>query len=82
MLKGQLLSNWYPMRWIMLILGIVLGYNYLVHGAAFSGLLSILILFQAITNTGCVLGRCTPDIPQYSNPDASPEDVTFEEIKN
>lgn len=80
-LKEQLLSNWYPMRWIMLIVGIVLGYNYLVNGATISGLLSLLILFQAVTNTGCLLGRCSPSVDQKPETGSNLENVTFEEIK-
>lgn len=81
MLKEQLFSNWYPMRWFMLILGLVLGYNYLANDAAISGLLSLIILFQAIANTGCVLGHCTPAVHPESNAGSGLEDVTFDEIK-
>lgn len=80
-LKEQLLSNWYPMRWFMLIVGIVLGYNYLVNGAAISGLLSLIILFQAVTNTGCLLGHCSPSVDYQAKTDSDLDDVTFEEIK-
>ncbi|MDZ7718432.1 MAG: hypothetical protein U5K72_06390 [Balneolaceae bacterium] len=80
-IKEQIFSNWYPMRWAMLILGLVLGYNYLANGAAISGLLSLLILFQTVTNTGCLLGRCKPAVSHQTNSSANVEDVTFEEIK-
>jgi hypothetical protein len=81
MVKEQLFPNWYPMRWFMLILGVVLGYSYLVSGPAISGLLSLLILFQAVTNTGCLLGHCTPAVNHQTKPDLNLDDVTFEEIK-
>lgn len=81
MLKEQLFSNWYPMRWFMLILGLVLGINYLAGGAAFSGLISLVILFQTITNTGCLLGHCTPAVNHQHNANSSLDDVTFKEIK-
>lgn len=80
-LKEQLFSNWYPMRWFMLILGLVLGYNYLVNNAVISGLFSLLILFQALTNTGCLLGHCTPAINHQTKTDLNLDNVTFEEIK-
>ncbi len=81
MLKEQLFSNWYPMRWFMLIVGMVLGYNYLANGAAISGLLSLVILFQALTNTGCLLGHCTTPVDNTTHTDSDLENVTFEEIK-
>lgn len=82
MLKEQLFSNWYPMRWFMLILGMVLAYNFLVHDAAISGLLSLIILFQTLTNTGCLLGRCTTPANNITDTDSDLENITFEEIKN
>ncbi|WP_234570577.1 hypothetical protein [Rhodohalobacter sp. 614A] len=81
MLKEQLFSNWYPMRWFMLILGFVLGYNFLASGSSISGLLSLVILFQALTNTGCLLGHCTPAVHHQTKSDLNLDDVTFEEIK-
>lgn len=81
MLKEQLFSNWYPVRWFMLILGFVLGYNFLASGSSISGLLSLVILFQAITNTGCLLGHCTPAVHHQTKSDLNLDDVTFEEIK-
>lgn len=81
MMKEQLFSNWYPMRWVMLILGLVLGYSYLASGSAISGLLSLVILFQALTNTGCLLGQCKPVDQHQAKTNSGMEDVTFEEIK-
>lgn len=81
MLKEQLFSNWHPMRWVFLVVALMLGYNYLVHGAAVSGVLSLFLLFQSVTNSGCLLGQCTPDL-NPKEADNEVDDVTFEEIKN
>lgn len=81
MMKEQLFSNWYPMRWAMLIVGLVLGYNYLVNGATVSGLISLVILFQAITNSGCLLGQCKPSVDHQNDTHSGMEEITFEEIK-
>lgn len=81
MIKEQLFSNWYPLRWVMLVAGLFFGYNYLTNGTAISGLISMIILFQALTNTGCLLGYCSPGSHHQTKPDSIPQDVTFEEIK-
>lgn len=80
-MKEQIFSNWYPMRWIVLTLGLILGYNYLAHSAAIYGILSLILLFQAVTNTGCLLGYCSPSLHQSPDTDSGLDDVTFEEIK-
>lgn len=81
MIKEQLFSNWYPLRWFMLIAGLLLGYHYLANDTVISGLLSLIVLFQALTNTGCLLGYCSPGSYHQTQSDSPPEDVTFEEIK-
>lgn len=77
-LTEQLFTNWHPMRWIALIFGIALGYNWFVHNASLSGALSIFFLFQAVTNTGCLAGQCAP---RTVAADDRIEDVEYEEIK-
>jgi len=67
------------MRWVALIFGLVLGYNWLAHSASVSGVLSIFFLFQAVTNTGCIAGQCAP---RAADADDQIEDVEFEEVKN
>ncbi len=77
-LSDQLFTNWHPMRWVALAFGLVLGYNWLMHSASLSGVLSIFFLFQAVTNTGCMAGQCAPRaVPS----DDAVEDVEYEEIK-
>jgi hypothetical protein len=77
-LSNQLFTNWHPMRWIALVIGILLGYNWLVNSVSFSGALSVFFLFQAITNTGCLAGQCAPETAVVEN---QIEDVDYEEIK-
>lgn len=77
-LTQQLFTGWHPMRWVTLIFGLVLGYNWLVYNAPVSGALSIFFLFQAVTNTGCMAGQCTPKTVALNH---EVEDVEFEEIK-
>lgn len=78
-LTNQIFTNWHPMRWAALAFGLVLGYNWLTHGAAFSGALSVFFLFQAVTNTGCMVGQCAPAI---AGTEDQAEDVEYEEVKN
>ena len=51
-------SDWHPMRWIILILGLILAVNWLVNNAPISGIISVFLLYQAVTNTGCIAGLC------------------------
>jgi len=66
------------MRWVALAFGLVLGYNWLMHSASLSGVLSIFFLFQAVTNTGCLAGQCAPRAIASDKPI---EDVEYEEVK-
>jgi len=65
-LTYRLRNNWHTMRWIVLIVGLVL----MVQSVRYSDLLSAVLggffLFQAITNTGCLLGQgqCGVSIPE------------------
>ena len=77
-LTEQLFSNWHPMRWVALLFGLALGYNWLIHNASLSGALSIFFLFQAVTNTGCMAGQCAPRAAASDEPI---ENVEYEEIK-
>ncbi|TVQ05079.1 MAG: hypothetical protein EA359_04215 [Balneolaceae bacterium] len=80
-MKEQLFTDWHPMRWVALIFGIGLGLNWLINTAPLSGFLSLFFLFQAITNTGCLAGRCAPELQSRGDSDISIDDIEFEEIK-
>lgn len=56
--KQRLLKNWHPMRFIALGLGIFLAYGGFSSSEPALGLLSLFFLFQAATNTGCMVGHC------------------------
>jgi len=79
-IKEQLFNNWTPMRWFMLIFGLILGHNYIVYNANVSGILAVLILYQTLNNSGCFLGNCKT----YNNSDRENttdiKTVTYEEI--
>lgn len=81
-IKEQLFTNWHPMRWVALIFGVGLFYNWLVNTAPVSGFLALFFLFQAITNTGCVAGQCATPAYQAVDDTEPARSVEFEEIKN
>ncbi len=76
--KQNLLTNWHPMRWVALGIAVILGFNWLINAAPVSGFIALFFLFQAVTNTGCLVGQCAPSANQFNNED---EEITFEEIK-
>lgn len=59
-IRRQLLTNWHPMRWLALAIGLFLGYNWLAESSPVLGFMSLFFLFQAVTNTGCLAGQCAP----------------------
>lgn len=78
--KNQLLTNWHTMRWVALGMGLFLGINWLMNSAPISGFLSMFFLYQAITNTGCLAGQCTPVYEKVVEDDRS-EFTDYKEIK-
>jgi hypothetical protein len=78
-MKQQLFTNWHPMRWIALVLGLALGLIWLANNAPVSGFLSLFLLFQAITNTGCIAGQCTPGMKNDYDKER-PGETEYEEI--
>lgn len=70
------------MRWLLLGLSAILGYNYLVYGASISGVLALFIGFQAITNTGCLMGQCAPAKGSHNPSGFDESEVVFEEVKD
>ncbi|GAB3832444.1 hypothetical protein [Pontibacter rugosus] len=52
-LKLQLLTGWHLARWIRLVLGIALLVQAIATGDVLVGAFAILLLGQAVTNTGC-----------------------------
>jgi hypothetical protein len=81
-LKQQIFSNWHPMRWILLGMSVVLAYNYFVYGASVSGVLALFLGFQAITNTGCLMGQCAPSLRDGDTSGFNEHEVVFEEVKD
>ncbi|PWN06140.1 hypothetical protein [Rhodohalobacter mucosus] len=51
-------SGWHPMRWVTLVLGLLFAMNWLVNSAPVSGIISVFLLYQAVTCTGCIAGQC------------------------
>ncbi len=81
-IKQQIFSNWHPMRWILLVMSGILAYNYFVYGASVSGVLALFIGFQAVTNTGCLMGQCSPGIQPGNSSGFNENEVVFEEVKD
>lgn len=82
-LKQQLLTNWHPTRWVALGIGSFLAINWFVSSAPAAGLLALFFLFQAITNTGCLGGRCTvPEHTVQANADSGSQAVRTEDAES
>jgi predicted small secreted protein len=80
-IKQTLLSGWNTMRLIRLVLGIFIAYQAVTLHDSMAGLIAALLLFQALSNTGCCGTQgCAAPIRKAGNP--INEEIEFEEIKN
>lgn len=82
-IKYILTTNWHPMRWIALSLGLFFGIQSIINGDGIMGFLGVFFLYQAITNSGCFGSRgCEPAYQKVKSPDKQEiEDIEFTEIK-
>lgn len=81
-IKQTLLSNWHPMRWVALAVGVLFVGMGAWHADMISALLGGFFLFQAVTNTGCLCGNCAvPAQATVESGNSNIEDIEFTEIK-
>jgi len=63
-LKYQLFTGWHLTRWIRLVMGLALLIQAIVASDMLAGAFAFILLFQAVTNTGCC-GPAGCSIPQH-----------------
>jgi hypothetical protein len=79
-IRQTLFTQWNLVRWIRLIAGVFLLFQAIQLHDSIAGFISILLLFQAITNTGCCgVDGCS--VPVSKNAEPSTHEVEYEEIK-
>ncbi len=83
-IRNTILTNWHPMRWVALGIGLFTGISWFAYGEPLAAVISVFFLFQAATNTGCMVGHCSPAaaVNQKGSESATIEDIEYEEIKN
>ena len=57
-MKNTLLTNWNFSRALRLIFSLIIAYQAINHKDPIAGFLSVLLLFQSFTNTGCCGSSC------------------------
>lgn len=68
------------MRWVRLVMGLFIAFQAFEMQSVLMAFLSAIVLFQALTNTGCCgASGCSVDVPKIKKDQV--EDVKFEEIK-
>ena len=81
MTKELLFSNWSFVRILRLSLGIFVAYSAFKDQSLVFGFFSALLLFQAITNTGCCgANGCDVPVNKVDNDKTKTEDVSFEDL--
>lgn len=81
--KQIIFSNWHTMRWVALSIGIFLAIMAVLYQEAITGLFSGFFLFQAVTNTGCMVSKsCGVDQKEnLSNNSEEEAEIYFTEVK-
>lgn len=78
-MKEMLLNNWSVIRFLRLGMGIFFCVQAIQTQEWIVGVIALLLIVQALTNTGCCGTSCS--VPANNKNKALPEDVTFTEIK-
>ena len=79
-IKATLFSNWNFMRWARLTIGIVAGVQAIMLHESLLGLLSVFLIFQSLTNTGCCGSRgCA--VPRSKSDIVKRKEAEYEEVK-
>jgi hypothetical protein len=76
-------SNWHTMRWVALSVGIFLAVMAIWYEDVVTGFFSAFFIFQAVTNTGCLVSQSC-GVPQSESPDTAidqNEEIKFTEVK-
>lgn len=79
--KTAFLSNWHTMRWVALSIGIFLAVMAVWYQDIVTGFLSAFFVFQAVTNTGCMVSQSC-GVPQQKEiqPNTDSE-INYTEVK-
>ncbi|MBI5538468.1 MAG: hypothetical protein HY951_00280 [Bacteroidia bacterium] len=80
-MKKLLLSNWHFMRILRLGTGIFFAINAIKTHDSISGIISVFLLFQALTNTGCCGVNGCSTIPNAKKDTDNSKEIEYEEIK-
>lgn len=80
-IQNILLTDWHLMRFVRLGIGLAIGFNAWQEGSGMIGLLAGLLIFQALSNTGCGgSGGCA--VPSNSKSSGTENEITFTEIQS
>ncbi len=79
----KIVTNWHPMRWLVLAIGLFLAIQAFTSGDGLLGVLGAFFLFQALTNSGCMLSASCgfPAADRVKAESSEIKNVEFTEIK-
>lgn len=80
-IRDRLLTGWNFMRWLRLGLGLFVLWHAIQKPDVFAGIISIILLFQAFTNTGCC-GASGCSVTSKQKNDTKTKDGDYEEAKS
>ncbi|MEX0844070.1 MAG: hypothetical protein WD022_02270 [Balneolaceae bacterium] len=85
MSKTTLFTNWHTMRWVALSIGVFFAALAISNKDALTGFFSAFFLFQAVTNSGCMVAQSCGVPAGTRDADVNNEkesEIEFTEIKN
>jgi hypothetical protein len=79
--EAKLFTNWHTMRWVALSIGIFLAVMAIWYQDIVTGFLSAFFVFQAVTNTGCMVSQsCGIPLSEKTESDEDSE-INYTEVK-
>ncbi|SMO54682.1 hypothetical protein [Gracilimonas mengyeensis] len=80
-IKNRLFTNWHTMRWVALAISVFFAAMGVLYQDVLTGFFSAFFLFQALTNTGCMVSQSCGVPASRKTQESTHSEVEFSEIK-
>lgn len=80
-INKTLFTNWHTMRWVALAIGVFFVAMAFIYADLLTGLFGGFFLFQAMTNTGCMVARSCGVPVQQNGGENETAEIEYSEVK-
>ncbi len=80
-LKQRIFSGWHTMRWVALSIGLFFAGTAFIYSDTITGVFGAFFLFQALTNTGCMVSQTCGTPAQVNHEPKDDQEIEYSEIK-